>query len=204
MRRWVWIAVAAGVAALGAGCASTKVSDSWTEPNLKPAPVGKIAVVGLTDDAVVKRLFEDTFAARLRERGNDATASYSFIQTGPNTNPDSLAATLRTAGYAAALTARSLGSEMTETVTPGRGYYIPDTYYGWGSYYMMSYTTMGSGGYYERSEKVVIEANLFDLASERLIWAARSKTTKQAKLKESVADYNGVIVSELAKSGWIK
>ena len=113
-------------------------------------------------------------------------------------------AKLRTAGYSAALTARSLGEEMTETYTPGHGYYIPDAYYHWGSYYTMSYTTVGSQGYYERSEKVIVEANLFDIASERLIWAARSKTTKTGKLKESVADYNRAIISELAKSGWIK
>jgi len=197
------IAAAVLVVCTGA-CSNTKVSDVWRDPAVEPKPLDRIVVVGLTDDAVLKRTFEDTFSASLRERGNDATASYSFIQAGPDTNPDSLVATLRTAGYSAVLTARSLGEEMTETYTAGHGYYIPDAYYHWGSYYTMSYTMLGSEGYYERSEKVIVEANLFDLTSERLIWAARSKTTKTGKLKESVVDYNRVIIPELAKSGWIK
>jgi hypothetical protein len=193
---------------LALACSNTKVVDSWKDPSREPQPLNRVVVVGLTDDAVLKRVFEDTFSASLRERGNDAVASYSFVSANAQTNPDSLVATLRTAGYTAALTARSLGEEMTETYAPGRSYYIPDYYYHWSSYYTTSYTTsyttVGDPGYYERTQKVLVEANLFDLASERLIWAARSKTTKTGKLKESVADYNRAIIAELAKSGWIK
>jgi hypothetical protein len=180
------------------------VVDSWKDPASEPKPLGRIVVVGLSDDAVVKRVFEDAFSKSLRERGNDAVASYSFVSANAQTNPDSLVATLRTAGYTAALTARSLGEEMTESYVPGRSYYIPDYSYHWSTYYAMSYTMVADPGYYQRSEKVIIEANLFDLASERLIWAARSKTTKTGKLKEAVADYNRAIIAELAKSGWIK
>jgi len=53
-------------------------------------------------------------------------------------------------------------------------------------------------------ERDVVEANLFDLTSERLLWAARSKTTKTGKVKEGVNDYTRTIIPELAKSGWIK
>ena len=58
--------------------------------------MGKIVVVALTDDKVSKRVFEDTFSKALRDRGNDATASYTFVEAGPATNHDSLVATLRT------------------------------------------------------------------------------------------------------------
>ena len=132
------------------------------------------------------------------------TADGQKLHLNAQTNPDSLVAMLRTAGYGAALTARSLGEETTEAYVPGRSYYIPDYYYHWGSYYTTGYIATGDPGYYTRTEKVVIEANLFDLASERLVWAARSKTTKTGKLKESVQDYNRAVVAELAKSGWIK
>ncbi|HEX6791263.1 MAG TPA: hypothetical protein VF247_08135 [Candidatus Krumholzibacteria bacterium] len=187
------------------GCSGgTKISDSWKDSALEPKPLGKIAVVGIGDDAVVRRMFEDTFAKALRDRGNDAVASYTFVKAGPDTNPDSLVATLRTAGYEGALTARSLGEETVETQTLGSTYYMPQGYYQWGSYYSMSYGAMMTTSYNERSGRVLIEANLFDLASERLIWAVRSSTTKTAKLKESVNSYTGTVVRELAKSGWIK
>jgi hypothetical protein len=195
-----------GVLALAlAGCSGgTKISDAWKDPSTEPKPLGRIVVVGLTDDAVSRRMFEDTFAQALRERGNDAVASYPFAKAGPDTNPDSLVATLRTAGYVAALTARSLGEEMLETQTLGSAYYLPQAYYQWGAYYSMSYGAMMTTSYNERSGNVLIEANLFDLGSERLVWAVRSSTTKTGKLKEGVTSYTRAVVKELARSGWIK
>jgi hypothetical protein len=189
---------------LAAGCGNTKVVDSWSDSTREPAPLPRIVVVALVEDQVVKNLFEDTFSASLRERGNDAVASYTFIKCGPETNPDSLVARLRAAGYSAALTTRSLGEEMTETMTAGRSYYIPDYSYYWSSYYSMSYTSVVTPDYYTRTERVIVEAQLFDLASERLVWAARSKTEKTAKIKDAIADYNRTIIGELAKSGWVK
>jgi hypothetical protein len=204
MKRQFQMMVGVLAVAVAAGCGNTKIVDSWTEPTREPAPVQRIVVVGLTDDAVVKRLFEDTFAKSLRERGNEAVASYTFIRAESATNPDSLVSKLRAAGYQAALTARSLGEEMTETVTRGRAYYIPDYSYYWSSYYTMSYTSMVIPDYTTRTQKVIVEAQLFDLASERLVWATRSKTEKTGKLKETIADYNRAIIAALAKSGWVK
>jgi hypothetical protein len=203
MKRAAWTCIPALVIAL-AGCANTTITDSWKDPSAEPRPAGKIVVVGLIDDNITRHVFEDMFARALRDRGNDATAAYTFTNAGPNTNPDSLVATLRTAGYQAALTARSLGEEMIETQTLGSAYYLPQAYYQWGSYYSMSYGAVMSTSYYERSEKVIIEANLFDLGSERLLWATRSKTKKTGKLKEGVNDYTRTIIPALAKSGFIK
>jgi hypothetical protein len=203
MRRANW----AGVLALAiglAGCGNTKITDTWKDSNVEPRPLGKIVVVGLIDDNVTKRVFEDMFTKALKDRGNDATAAYTFTNAGPSTNPDSLVAALRTAGFQGALTARPLGEEMVETQHMGSAYYMPQSYYQWGSYYSMSYGAVMSTSYTERSQKVIVEANLFDLGSERLLWAVRSKTEKTGKVKESVGDYTRAIVPSLGKSGWIK
>jgi len=203
MNKVRWIAVLAMLAGLGA-CGGTEISDQWKDPNVEPKPAGKIAVVGLTDDAVAKRVFEDTFAKALRDRGNDAVASYSFVDAGPATNPDSLVAKLRTLGYGIALTARPLGEDVKETQTLGHAYYMPQGYYNWGSYYNMSYGAMMSTSYNERQDYVLVEANLFDLGSERLVWAVRSSTGKSGKLRDDVSTYTKPVVRELAKSGWVK
>jgi hypothetical protein len=203
MKQVRWLAILALAAGLGA-CGGTEISDQWKDPNIEPKPGGKIAVVGLTGDAVAKRVFEDTFAKALKERGNDATASYSFVDAGPSTNPDSLVATLRTQGYGMALTARPLGEDFKETQTLGHAYYMPQGYYQWGTYYNMSYGAMMSTAYNERQNFALVEANLFDLGSEKLVWAVRSSTGKTGKLRDDVETYTRAVVKELAKSGWTK
>jgi hypothetical protein len=203
MKSMQWVVVVALAAGLG-GCGGTEISDAWKDATIEPKPSGKIVVVALTDDAVSKRVFEDTFAKALRDRGNDAVASYTFVKAGPDTNPDSLVATLRTAGYTLALTARPLGEEVVETQTMGNAYYMPQGYYQWGSYYSMSYGAMMSTTYNERAGSELVEANLFELGSERLVWAVRSSTQKTGKIREGVASYTNAVVKELAKSRWIK
>ncbi len=203
MKSMRWMGAAVLVAALG-GCGGTEISDQWKDPNVEPKPAGKIVVVALTDDKVTKRVFEDTFAKALRDRGNDATASYTFIEAGPATNPDSLVATLRTQGFGMALTARPLGEDVKETQTIGNAYYMPQGYYQWGSYYSMSYGAMMSTSYNERAGSILVEANLFDLGSERLVWAVRSSTEKTGKVREGVDSYTRAVVRDLAKSHWIK
>jgi len=203
MKSLGWMTVAVLAAGL-TGCGTTKISDAWQDPNLEPKPMGKIVVVALTDDQVTKRVFEDTFAKALRDRGNDATASYSFVDAGPATNPDSLVAKLRAQGYSAALTARPLGEDYKETQTWGSAYYMPQAYYQWGAYYSMSYGAVMSTSYNERAGSILVEANLYDLGSERLVWAARSSTEKTGKLREGINSYTAAVVRDLAKGHWIK
>jgi len=58
--------------------------------------------------------------------------------------------------------------------------------------------------YNERQNYALVEANLFDLGSERLVWAVRSSTGKTGKLRDDVSTYTRAVVKELAKSGWVK
>jgi hypothetical protein len=195
----------AWVAALALACGNTKVLDAWQNPDLKPAPAKRIVVVGLSGDDVTRRLFEDTFTKQLKERGNDAVAGYTFLPKNPESNPDSALAVLRAAGYDAVLTARSLGVHTEETETQGTAYYIPDSgYYGWNGYYGAVYQDITATTYTTRTEKARVETHLYDTASAKLLWAARSETTSTGKLTEGMRDYARTVVSALGKTGLIK
>lgn len=195
----------AWVGALALACGNTKVLDSWQNPDLKPAPAKRIVVVGLSGDDITRRLFEDTFTKQLNERGNDAVAGYTFLPKNPESNPDSALAVLRAAGYDAVLTARSLGVHTEETETQGSAYYIPDSgYYGWNGYYGAVYQDITATTYTTRTEKARVETHLYDTASAKLLWAARSETTSTGKLTEGMRDYARTVVGALGKTGLIK
>jgi len=68
----------------------------------------------------------------------------------------------------------------------------------------MSYGAMMSTAYNERQNFALVEANLFDLSSEKLVWAVRSSTGKTGKLRDDVESYTRSVVKELARSGWTK
>jgi hypothetical protein len=196
---WTLFAAAAGA------CGNTQVLDSWQDPDLKPANFNRIVVVGLSGDEITRRLFEDTFATELKERGNDAVAGHTFLPKNAQANPDSALAALREAGFDAVLTARSLGVHTEETEIQGSAYYIPDSgYYGWNGYYGAVYQDITATTYTTRTEKVRVETHLYDTAGAKLRWAARSETTSTGKLTEGMRDYARTVIGALGKTGLIK
>ena len=190
--------------ALGA-CGNTQVLDSWQDPDIKPAKAKRIVVVGLSGDEITRRLFEDTFTKELKDRGNDAVAGHTFMPKSADANPDSALSALRRAGFDAVLTARSLGVHTEETVTEGTPYYIPDSgYYGWNGYYGAVYQDITATTYTTRTEKARVETHMYDTASAKLLWAARSETTSTGKLTEGMRDYARTVIGALGKTGLIE
>jgi hypothetical protein len=193
------------VCAAAMACGNTQVLDTWKATDVTPAPVARIVVVGLSGDQVTRRLFEDTFSEELRRRGNDAVAGHTFLPKEPEANPDSALAVLKGKGFDAVLTARSMGVQEEETVTQGTAYYIPDSgYYGWNGYYGAVYQDMTATTYTTRTTKARVETHLYQVASKKLVWGARSETTATGKLTENMRDYAQTVAGDLAKSGYIK
>jgi hypothetical protein len=177
---------------------------SWTDPDVKPAPVQSIVVVGLSGDPITRRLFEDTFSEELRNRGNDAVAGHTFLPETMESHPDSALALLRSKGFDAVLTARSMGVQTEETEVVGTPYYIPDSgYMGWNGYYGAVYQDI-TMTYTTRTEKANVETHLYQTSTAKLVWGARSATTSTGKLTEGMRDYSKTVVKALAKSGYVK
>ena len=200
MRKSNKLALAIVVAALMGACGKTQVLDTWTDSAVKPAPMKRIVVVGLSGDDVTRHLFEDTFSKELKSRGNDAVAGHTTLPKGLEANPDSALAAVRRAGFDGILTARSLGVHTEETETMGAQYYIPDSgYMGWNGYYGdVSATT-----YTTREEKAMVETHLYQTSTGKLVWGARSSTTSSGKLTESMKDYARSVAADLGKSGFV-
>jgi hypothetical protein len=167
--------------------------------------VRRIVVVGLSGDDVTRRLFENTFSDELKKRGNDAVAGYTFLPRELQEHPDSALALITARGFDAVLTARSMGVKTEETVTQGTPYYIPDSgYYGWNGYYGAVYQDITANTYTTRTEKALVETHLYQTATKKLLWGARSSTTSTGKLTEGMSDYARTVVRDLAGSGFIK
>jgi hypothetical protein len=75
LRRLVTLALILGTA----GCSSTKVVNTWENPQYVPARFTRILVIGVSQQASVRRAFEDAFVTRLKAEGVDAVPSYLFI-----------------------------------------------------------------------------------------------------------------------------
>ena len=180
-------------------CATTTTTNVWRDQTYG-GPVKKILVMGISQKKGIQRFFEDEFVRQLRERGTDGVAGYSILPYDEKMDKNFIAAKARELGADTVLVARPLSRKTERSYVPGQVYAVPGSYSRWGSYYGHAY----SPGYVVEDEYVFIETNLYDVATEKLIWAAESETIILATDQELIKSFISTMVAKLASDKLIK
>lgn len=189
--------VVATAAALAAGCASTRLTNTWQDPNFAGAPVKSVLVIGVTKQAGVRRTFEDEFARQLRAKGVRAVQSYTLVPEDGEVSKERLAEALKAAGVQAVLITRLVKVRWQMEAYPG-GVYAPP-YMGWYGFYNSAWV-----GYYEpvpvySYDVVTAETNLFDAASDALIWSGTTESFSPRDVKKDTQEFAQVILAALSE-----
>ncbi|MEA3291732.1 MAG: hypothetical protein U9Q71_05435, partial [Pseudomonadota bacterium] len=157
-----------------AGCASsTKLVNSWNDPAFSGADYKRILVLGVMDDDLQRRAYEDAFVERIS--GKDGVVGIAGYTLMPD--PDSydeeheVRAAVEQAGADAALLATLVGVKQQERYVPPRVDYMPSYGMGYGfyDYYGMSYQSVYRPGYMTTDTVVKLETTVFDTASEKMV-----------------------------------
>ncbi len=193
-----FISVVLGLFLLNA-CATTVTTNVWKDQTYG-GPVKKVLVMGISQKKGIQRFFEDEFVRQLREKGTDGIAGYSVLPYDEKMTKDFIAAKARESGADAVLVARPLSREMQRTYVPGQVYAVPGSYSRWGSYYGHAY----SPGYVVEDEYVYIETNLYDVATEQLIWSTQSETIILASDQALIKEFISTMVTQLSSDKLIK
>lgn len=72
--------------------AGTKVTSTWSAPDLAPATYARIAVLARFEDDVTRRILEDAIVEGLVDRGIEAMPAYSTFTEGDLADDDAVAA----------------------------------------------------------------------------------------------------------------
>jgi hypothetical protein len=177
-------------AALAAGCASTEMTSSWTDPSARGATLSKVAVICLTKDPGLRRMAEDTAAAQLR--GAQAVPSYQVLGDTDLRNRESVKNMLLTAGFNGVLVMRLAG--VTERVTPvGSPYGTFDGYYDWAG------AAVYAPGYLETDTIVHVVSNLYSLDQNKLVWSGVSQTFDPSSARQFMTDVSKAVAKSLQK-----
>ena len=180
-------------------CATTVTTNVWKDQTYG-GPVKKVLVMGISQKKGIQRFFEDEFVRQLREKGTDGVAGYTVLPYDEKMTKDFIAAKAREAGADTVLVARPLSREMQRTYVPGQVYAVPGSYSRWGSYYGSAY----SPGYVVEDEYVYIETNMYDVATEKLIWSTQSETIIMAADQELIKSFISTMVAQLSSDKLIK
>ncbi len=169
------IVLTAATALVMAACASAPFKSTWRAPEESPFAIAgqKIAALYVSDVEATRRNAEEAMAGEINARGGKGIAAYSILDSESGQDRAKAFELLRQAGIEKALVMRTAARER-EAFRPYPwvgsrfgSYWGP---YGWG--WGVAYDP--ADGYPETV--VSLETRLYDVAKERLVWAAVSQS----------------------------
>ena len=184
------------MAVLLAGCASTTIVDSWSDPSYQGGPFKRIMVLAVTKNAVARRTFEDVFAVKLAATGVEAIRGYDHLpQDGPVAEPE-LNAAVKSSGADGLLMVRLLRVDRQTRVMTN---YAPMTFPGYYGFYTawVAYPDV-----YEY-DIATAEVNLFDVRTNKLVWGGTTETFNPSSVRRDSAGFADVVIAALAKRGLV-
>jgi hypothetical protein len=173
-----------------------KVLQSWTNDSMKGYSVDDVLVIGFTRDNTSQRLFEDSFVEAFA--AGDITATQSYKTAGWETKPDKtkVREAIMKSGAKTVLMTRVIDKKIKTNTYSGSIHYAPSPYYR-GMYGFYGYSVTYSPPTTTTTETLYLESNLYDVASEKLIWTTLSEAVNSVRIKEDFKKFVKVLMDDL-------
>ena len=198
-----------------AACSSPKKSTGvWVnKEKIQGKSFSKIFIVVMTADPEARSTVENDIAAIATSRGHPVVKSIDVIETDIK-NPkvptkDEVVAKIKETGCDGVFVAALLKKEEAVGFTQGTTAYsiAPYQSYGGGTYtgyYTYWYPSVSTPDYYSHEKTYVMQSNLYDVASEEIMWSVQSKVFSPETIKKFSQAYTSTLVKQLEKGNLIK
>jgi hypothetical protein len=193
-----------GILVMSSSCDSTRIISSYEAPNVEE-PYSNIYVVGISGESMPETQMEDYMVKELDKKGYVAAADEDTFDPKMEITEDNRSKVedkLNKRGYDGILTFSLVDVDeeldyVSGAYAPGYypasyGYY--NSYWGYyGHYAPMAYDP----GYYTSNTVYHMEANLYDVESGKLVWAARSETIEPVNASTFAENFAETVANEL-------
>lgn len=194
--------------ALGACGTNTSITGSYKDGAAPKEKFDKVFIVALTERASVRQTVESKLVGLIASKGAATLKSSDALppnfRSGDATkDKDLLISKIRETNCDGILTVALISQENETRYVPGSANYYPvgGYYGGFGAYYAYGYGSYYSPGYYTDDKIYYVEANLYDTATEKLVWSAQSKTYNPASLDDFLEGYTQALSDQMKKDG---
>ncbi len=208
---------------LFSGCKPTELVGSWKDPSSTTKDFKKIGVVTLSPNMNGRAVLETELAGALRAAGAPVIATFDiFPLAGRNELIEEMELTdeqvkehirkrIEEFNFDAILVMAVLDVQKEERYHAATGSSIsvgfpayPAYNYGYTGYYGYVYNTVYTPGYYETASTYFLESNLYDVATEQLIWTGQTRTKDPKSIDKEAAEIAKLITHELKTKGALK
>jgi hypothetical protein len=176
-------------------CTTAKPTKEWRDRSYAGDPFDNILIVGMSNQATVRRTFENTFVDRLGEEKVKATASFALMPAEARPSEANIKAIIADIKFDAVMVTHLVGVTEKEVYHPAT--YRMDTYRGFYDYYGYVGGYIYEPGYYTRHKLVTLETSLYDAQTEQLVWSMQSETMNPNSEKGLIAAKIKTVINRL-------
>lgn len=189
------------------GCATTKLVSSWSQPGFDGTKLTNVLVIGVMDDDMHRRMYEESFVAHLQADGIKAVASYTVV---PDLSGDRdkdkvlIKAAVKKMAVDGVIVANLASIDKEERYVQAAPMYVsqyggPHGMYG---YYGHSYGIIHQPGYFVEDTNVVLRTAIFRVKDEAMIWTGETDSFNPDSAQEIIDD-NILLIDEAVKEAGI-
>jgi hypothetical protein len=179
---------------------SVKLTATWSDAKVSPVRFTKILVLSIGKDLRKRKLAEDKIMEELQKHGFVALTALDQIGPDLAQSRDSAKTQqlLLDKQFDACLTVRVLNVHEQNRWVPASVFLGPAAFYrGFYGYYFQVYGYYVEPGYNVTDVEVLLESNLYNLTSGKLLWSGQSKAFSKNPTPEMAAIYARNIVKDI-------
>lgn len=169
----------------------------------------KIFIVVMSADPEARSTVENDIAAIATSRGHQVVKSIDLIPASIKDpklpTKDEVVAKVKESGCDAVFVASLLKKDESVGYTQGGTAYSIQpyqTYYT--GYYTYWYPSVSTPSYYDHEKTYFMQSNLYDVASEEIMWSVQSKIFSPETIKKFSKQYTSTLIKQLEKEKLIK
>ncbi len=182
------------LAMLMIACAGTELTTKRIDRPAAAKPVSDLLVIVVADQDETRRFFENRFVETLKAAGVDAVASADAIPMPSDLELEKDAILAAVDQYESDAV---LITHLADIAYPESRSRINPEEYGLYSYYGALFAYYHDPGHSRTYATVLLETNLFDVATENLIWSGQTKSWDKNSKAEIINDVIALVVRDL-------
>lgn len=185
------------------GCGpATRIDSSWVQQPLPEQDVKKVLVIALAREEVARNLWENVFVDQLKRSDIEAIPSHPLAEKPIPPKEAAIRAIVDQAGADAVLITHLIDSQTSTKWHPGTPRIEPSAFYsGIYGYYGEAYNTVYTTPTTSTRTVVNLETNLYDVATGKLLWAARSSTVNPKLLRSDFESVARKLIGNMQQKG---
>jgi len=192
---------------------SKDITGVWVNKDkIKGKKFHNIFVIVLTGNLEVRNHIETDLVNRIIKKGFKAVKSIDVLtptfKDGAQPTKEEILQKVKDNGCDGIFVASLLKKEEEVRYVACTNAYSIGPYYTWSGtffgYYSHYYPSVSTSGYYTNGKNYFVQSNLYDTASEEIMWSVQSRVFDPSSLNAFIKAYTSSLVTQLQSEGLLK